>query len=267
MIKWDHYSKLFTQITNKMFFSNNLKNIEHCFFSRLGGVSINSYQSLNCGYGSNDNKKYIKQNREVVSEYFNLNSSQLITLYQTHSNKVGILKSNNIKKIRMNDGIVTKQRNIILGILTADCAPVLFYDSSKKIIGACHAGWKGALTGIIQNTISAMQTLGSNLKDIKCSIGPCIAKTSYEVKDDFYNVFMNSDAKNANHFIKKDKNKYSFDLRGYIVQQLEDNRITNISSVNLDTYADDVLFYSYRRSIHRKECNYGRMISTIVIKD
>ena len=267
MIRWDHCSKLCTQNTNKMFFSNNLKNVEHCFFSRLGGVSINNYQSLNCGNGSNDHKKFIKQNRKVVSNYFNLGSNQLITLYQTHSNKVGILNSNNIKKIRMNDGIVTKQKNMILGILTADCAPVLFYDSGKKIIGACHAGWKGALTGIIQNTISAMQNLGSNLIDIKCSIGPCIAKTSYEVKNDFYNVFMNSDTKNANHFIKIDKEKYSFDLRGYIVQQLENNHITNISSVNLDTYANDELFYSYRRSIHRKECDYGRMISTIVIKD
>ena len=109
-----------------MFFSDNLRNIDHCFFSRLGGVSLNNYKSLNCGPGSNDYKPYIQKNRLAVSKYFNLSSKHLVTLYQTHSNKVGILKSNNLKEIYMNDGIVTKQKNMILGILTADCAPVLF---------------------------------------------------------------------------------------------------------------------------------------------
>ena len=250
-----------------MFFSDNLGNIDHCFFSRLGGVSLNNYKSLNCGPGSNDYKPYIQQNRLAVSKYFNLSSKHLVTLYQTHSNKVGILKSNNLKEIYINDGIVTKQKNMILGILTADCAPVLFYDNKKKIIGACHAGWKGALTGIIQNTIKAMLYLGSNLKDIKCTIGPCIAKDSYEVKDDFYNIFIESDSKNSSYFHQFDKKKYNFDLRGFIIKQLENNSISDISSICLDTYLQEALFYSYRRSIHKKERDYGRMISTIVIKE
>ena len=250
-----------------MFFGNNLKDVDHCFFSRLGGNSIDIYNSLNCGSGSKDKKKDIKINRLIVSDYFSLKSNQLCTLHQTHSNRVTILDKHNPNKTYIYDGIVTKQKNIILGILTADCAPILFYDNKKRIAGACHAGWKGAFTGIISNTIDAMISIGSSKKDISCSIGPCIGSNSYEVMNDFFNNIIAANTHDGIYFNKIKSDRYLFDLKSFIVDRLKSKGIVDISSINLDTYSNDMLFYSYRRSVHKKEDDYGRMISTIVIKD
>lgn len=250
-----------------MFFAKNLKDVDHCFFSRLGGVSKKNYHSLNCGLGSIDHKKDIIINRSLVSNYFELNSNQLVTLHQTHSNKVKILENHNSYGAPAYDGIVTKQKNIILGILTADCAPILFYDKRKKIAGACHAGWKGAFSGIISNTINAMIKLGGNNSDIKCSIGPCISRESYLVRQDFYKTITLNNIQNRVYFDKVTSNKFNFKLREFIIHKLKSGGINDISSINLDTYSKDELFYSYRRSVHKKEDDYGRMISTIVIKD
>ena len=250
-----------------MFFADNLKEVDHCFFSRLGGVSNKKYYSLNCGLGSMDMKKDIIKNREIVAKYFELNSTQLLTLHQTHSNKVKIIDVYNSDEIYCYDGVVTKQKNVILGILTADCAPILFYDKKKMIVGACHAGWKGAFSGIIDNTLSAMKKLGSNYSDIKCCIGPCIGEESYEVRNDFYNSITSNDAKNRSFFNKISSNKFNFKLSEFITHKLNVRGIGDISSIKLDTCARDELFFSYRRSVHKKEDDYGRMISTIVIKD
>ena len=250
-----------------MFFADNLKEVDHCFFSRLGGVSNKKYYSLNCGLGSMDMKKDIIKNREIVAKYFELNSTQLLTLHQTHSNKVKIIDVYNSDEIYCYDGVVTKQKNVILGILTADCAPILFYDKRKKIAGACHAGWKGAFSGIISNTINAMIKLGGNNSDIKCSIGPCISRESYLVRQDFYKTITLNNIQNRVYFDKVTSNKFNFKLREFIIHKLKSVGIKDISSINLDTYSKDELFYSYRRSVHKKEDDYGRMISTIVIKD
>ena len=250
-----------------MFFANNLNIIDHCFFSRLGGISSGVYKSLNCGKGSDDKKNSVNLNRRIITDYYDLPEKNLITLNQTHSNKVGIIDNFQIKKKYNYDGIVTKNKNIILGILTADCAPVLFYDSSNSIIGACHAGWRGSLDGIIKNTINAMQLLGSKKNKIKCAIGPCIESDSYTVNSDFYKKFIQKDIKNSLFFITGKNKKYKFCLKNYIINELIKLNIGSIYSINIDTYNSEHLFYSYRRSLHKKENDYGRMISTIVIKE
>ena len=250
-----------------MFFADNLKEAHHCFFSRLGGASKDNYYSLNCGLGSADTKKDININRGIVSKYFDLNPSQLLTLHQTHSNKIKTIDSFNQEETYLYDGVVTKQKNLILGILTADCAPILFYDRKNKIAGACHAGWRGAFSGIIENTINAMKKLGSNNSDIKCCIGPCIGEESYQVRNDFYNTITLNNIQNKVFFDKITANKFNFRLREFITHKLNVRGIGDISSIKLDTYTSDELFFSYRRSVHKKEDDYGRMISTIVIKD
>ena len=250
-----------------MFFANNLKEIDHCFFSRLGGSSKGPYKSLNCGKGSYDSLKNIKKNIEKIASYYELPKNNIITLHQTHSNQSIILKNKPDKEKYIYDGIVTNKKNLILSILTADCAPVLFYDSKKIIIGACHAGWKGTLSGIIENTLKNMSSLGSKTEDIKCAIGPCIGKKSYYVRKDFYKTFTSKNKKNAQFFIQTSSNHYLFSLKDFIINKLKLLKICDICSINIDTFSEETLCFSNRRSTLKKENDYGRMISTIVIKD
>ena len=251
-----------------MFFADNLKDIDHCFFSRLGGNSDGIYQSLNCGKGSLDSKKIVNQNISNIAKYYNLHQNNIIMLHQTHSNKSILLKNKHKKNSKfIFDGIVTNKKNLILSILTADCAPLLFYDSKKTIIGACHAGWKGALSGIIENTIKDMVALGSKAENIKCAIGPCIGENSYYVRDDLFKFFTLKDKKNTQFFIKTSATHYLFSLKNFIKNKLKLLKISDISSIDLDTFSEESLCFSNRRSILKKENDYGRMISTIVIKD
>ena len=253
-----------------MFFSKNLEEIDHCFFSKLGGVSTDQYYSLNCGKGSNDNKANINRNLKFVADYYDLKINNIITLHQTHSNKALIIPGQNINKHNLCfDGIVTDKKNIILGILTADCAPILFFDPINMVVGACHAGWRGALTGIIENTLIKMRNIGSKTKNIRCAIGPCIGQQSYEVGKDFYDKFVS--VENATHqFFKKNpkkRSKYTFSLEGYIIDKLSRLGIDSINSTRIDTFKEDHICFSYRKSLIKKENDYGRMISTIVIKE
>ena len=177
-----------------MFFSNQLKNIsnlKHCFFSRKNGVSKRIYNSLNCGLNSKDDKKNVIQNINIVCKKLNCDKKPIITLNQTHSNKVVCF--NNPEKVKdkiVGDAIVTKLKNIGIGVLTADCVPILFCDPKKKIIGCVHAGWKGALSGVIENTIDKFLELNSNARDLIAAIGPCINHQRYEVGHDFYKNFV-----------------------------------------------------------------------------
>ena len=250
-----------------MFFANNLKKIDHCFFSRLGGNSKGLYKSLNCGKGSYDSLKNINKNLENIARYYELPNYNIIALHQTHSNQSIILKNKPDKEKYICDGIVTNKKNLILSILTADCAPILFYDPKKIIIGACHAGWKGALSGIIESTMENMTSLGSKTEDIKCAIGPCIGKKSYYVRKDFYKMFTSVNKKNAQFFIQSSSDYYLFSLKDFIINKLELLKISDICAINIDTFAEETLCFSNRRSILKKENDYGRMISTIVIKD
>ena len=188
-------------------------------------------------------------------------------MHQTHSSNAIVLDSSNKTEILKCDGIVTKENNKILSVLTADCAPLLFYEVKNEIIGACHAGWKGALNGIIQNTILQITKLGGKRDNIRCSIGPCIRQKSYEVRLPFYKNFIKQDQDNARFFQKNNNNRYLFSLTEFILKILSDEQITNHEIVDVDTFSEETLCFSYRRNYKKNITDYGRMISTIVIKD
>ena len=252
-----------------MFFSEKLKkfiNLKHCFFSRKNGFSTGIYKSLNCGTGSNDNRENVSKNLEFVSQKIGCDKKSLITLNQTHSNKVVYFENENSVKNKLNgDAIVTRIKNIGIGILTADCAPILIYDPQKKIIGCIHSGWKGAVNGIIKNTIKKFIELNSNVNDLIAVVGPCINKKNYEVKNDFYKKFISKNDNYDKFFDKVDSNKYFFDLRNFINKEISNLNIKNIENIEMDTVSNKDFFYSYRRSRINKEPDYGRCISVILM--
>jgi len=252
-----------------MYFSsklNKFKNIRHCFFSRKNGVSEGYYESLNCGLGSNDKKENVLKNIKLVSEKISCEEKFLITLNQKHTNQVIHFNNKSLVQDKLTgDAIVCEVKNIGIGVLTADCAPVLFYDHEKKIIACAHTGWKGALNGVIRNTLKKFKELNSNNNNIIAVVGPCISKKNYEVKTDFFKRFISQDKNNQKFFDKLSKEKYMFDLRGFINKEILNLNINNIENVQMDTFSNKDYFYSYRRSCHNKEEDYGRCISVILM--
>ena len=252
-----------------MFFSKKLKkfdNIKHCFFSRKNGFSRGHYLSLNCGLGSGDKKEDVLKNLHLVSKKIGCKDEVLITLNQIHSNKVIYFENkSSIKNKLTGDAIVTKIENVAISILTADCAPILLYDDSKKIIGCIHSGWKGALNGVIRNTVKKFKELNSNIDNLIAVVGPCIGKESYEVKIDFYERFVSQNLKYEKFFKKIVDENYIFDLRGFINNEISDSNIKNIENIEMDTFSEKEFFYSYRRSSLDKEKDYGRCISVILM--
>ena len=240
------------------------KNIAHYFFGMRGGVSSGKFSSLNCGIGSLDKKKNVIKNLNIVKKRIGCKKNNLLLLNQVHSNK--IFKINNVvKKKLIGDGFFTSKKNIALGILTADCAPVFIYDKKLKIIGAAHAGWKGAYKGIIKNLINSFKKEGSNINNIIAVIGPCISKKNYEVKNDFVKKFLKKNKKNKIFFDFNSKNIH-FDLSHYIKHQLLSMGIRRIEVIKKDTYAKKNNFFSSRRSSKKNFNDYGRNISLIMIK-
>ena len=252
-----------------MFYSfklNKFKNLKHCFFSRKNGVSKGYYESLNCGLGSDDKKENVSKNLELVAKKITCNKESLITLNQQHTNQVIHFDSNkSVKNKLTGDAIVSEVKNIGIGILTADCAPIFFYDRKKKIIGCAHAGWKGVLRGVIKNTVKKFNELNSNNNDLIAAVGPCINKKNYEVKADFFEKFISQDKNNENFFNKISSGKYFFDLRGFINKELSNLNIKNIDNIEMDTFSEREFFYSYRRSRLNREQDYGRCISVILM--
>jgi YfiH family protein len=246
-----------------MFYSKNLKkhiNIKHCFFSRKKGFSNGIYQSLNCGRGSKDRKKNISKNLSFVSDKMGVSKNKLVLMHQTHSNKVLEIKENNYKSNIKADAMVTKMKGIVLGVLTADCVPIILYDVNNKIIGCVHAGWRGAYLNIIENTIEKIKKMNSN-NLIYASVGPCIGQKNYEVDLDFFKKFTNKSNKNKKYFINKKKNKL-FNLRKFVTDKLLKYKV-KVDQVNRDTFAQKSNFFSYRRSTKLDEKDYGRCISTV----
>ena len=243
--------------------------IAYGFFTRSGGVSKEPYKSLNCGFNNEDNKLNIQNNIEIVRQ--NLNLSKIIKLDQVHSSKVITIESyNKIYDFKKADGIVTNLSGIGLSILGADCAPVLFYDEQSKTIGACHVGWRGAVNNIIGSTIGKMEAIGALRSRIIAIIGPAIQKDSYEISDDVANIIKNCSyfEKNLPILSKRTSDKYLFDLPLLIKQCLKSTMINNIGDVKIDTYKNDDLFFSHRRSTHQslnKTQKTGRQISVIGI--
>jgi len=247
-----------------MFYSKKLKkfkSIKHCFFSRKNGFSKDLYKSLNCGRGSKDKKKNIIKNLNFVSQKMLVNKDKLILMNQTHSAKVVEIKKNNYKKRINSDAIITKIKGLALGVVTADCVPVIIYDFKNEIIGCIHAGWKGASSGIIKNTVNKIRRLNSKNK-IFASIGPCIGKNSYEVDLNFYKKFLTKSKKNKRYFSQKNKNKKLFNLRKFVSDKLKELKV-KVDHVNHDTFKEKMNFFSYRRSFKLKQNDYGRCISVI----
>ena len=244
---------------------SKLKGISHGFFNNKGGCSKGIYRSLNCGPGSNDDKKKINKNLEIVKNKINKNSKNIFLLNQVHSNKfVFIDKYSKYQKKERADAIITDIPKLPIAILTADCAPILIYDKKKKMIGAIHAGWKGAYKGIISKVINFMIKKGCEKKNMLAVIGPCIAQKSYNVREDFRTKFLKKDKRNK-VFFKKRKNLICFDLSKYIKSQLKLMKITNLDMINIDTFPKKNNFFSARRSLHLNHDDYGRNISLIMI--
>ncbi len=237
--------------------------IHHGFLGRKGGVSTGLYHGLNVGLGSDDDRGTIIANRKMAADSI-IADAVLHSVHQIHSNIAVIADDTTLSDNRPQaDALVTNQPNILLGILTADCVPILFADASAGVIGAAHAGWKGAITGVSDSTIEKMERLGAKRDTISCAIGPCIAQKSYEVDAAFFERFMDDDSANE-HFFKAGKTgHYQFDIEAYVASRLAKAGITNIACLGQDTYSQEDTFYSYRRSCHKGEEGYGRQISII----
>lgn len=247
---------------------NNLPNIRHGFFTRQGGVSTGLYGSLNCGLGSNDALETVRANRAIAAKQFGVEAGQLVTMFQVHGANVAVVTKpwTDIDAPDV-DGVVTNQPGIMLGALAADCAPLLFADAEAGVIGACHAGWKGALAGVAQETVKAMEGLGADRSRVIAAIGPCISFQSYEVGPEFRAPFMVQDEANAAFFAKGDRaDRERFDLRGYLVHRLTGFGLQTIAPSPHDTLNEDERFFSYRRSCHRQEPDYGRNLSAIMLE-
>jgi len=245
--------------------SDNLNGngIAHGFFGRTDGVSTGIYESLNCGPGSGDDPVLVVRNRERVADHFH---AELVTLHQVHSAMAVPVSVAWGEARPQADGIATRTRGIALGILTADCAPVLFADAHAGVIGAAHAGWKGALGGIVESTLAAMEELGARRGDIAAAVGPCIAQANYEVGAEFRDTFRVADAANIKYFIDSNRpDHFRFDLEGYVRARLRTAGVPSVNGLAADTYAREAEFFSFRRATHRSEANYGRQISCIVL--
>lgn len=244
--------------------SQELK-FKHGFFGRQGGVSGGIYKSLNCGSGSGDNPAHIAENRKIILQKLGAENASLCTLYQIHSNKVVVIEEP-FNPPPQADAIVTKTAGITLGILTADCAPVLFSDETSGVIGAAHCGWKGAKIGIVENTVEAMIANGAKRESIKAAIGPCIGLDSYQVGLEFKEQFVVDDKNNERFFILSEKEgKPMFNLPEYVKSRLENAKINVIDSLSLDTMSNEKEFFSYRRTTIAGEKDYGRQISVITL--
>ncbi|MEM8744347.1 MAG: peptidoglycan editing factor PgeF [Pseudomonadota bacterium] len=239
----------------------------HGFGTRNGGVSEGIYASLNCGIGSKDDRSDVLENRSRLAEELGAAPGMLITPYQTHSVEVAVAKEPwDTQNTPRADAVVTAQPGLAIGISTADCVPVLFADPEANIAGAAHAGWKGALAGVLEATIDAMEALGASRTRILAAIGPAISQDSYEVGEEFEANFLESDATNARFFAKPEKNaRPHFNLTGYVDARLKSAGIGETENLNLCTYREEERFFSYRRSCHRQEVDYGRQISAILI--
>jgi YfiH family protein len=244
---------------------SRFKKIKHGFFNQIGGTSKGIYKSLNCGFGSYDKKINIINNLKIVCSKIGANYKKLVLLNQTHSNKFYFIKKNySFKKKIKADALITNTKNIAIGILTADCVPILIYDRNKKIISAIHAGWKGVYKGIIKNTINFFIKNRSNPKNLIAVIGPCISNKHYEVKKNFKDKFLKKDKQSIKFFNIK-KNKTYFCLNKYVYYQLRKLGIKNIEIINKDTFDPRNNFFSARRALKNKDNDYGRNISIIMI--
>ncbi|NKB19521.1 MAG: peptidoglycan editing factor PgeF [Alphaproteobacteria bacterium] len=242
--------------------------IDHAFFTRHGGVSTGIYRSLNCGFGSDDQEEKVSENRRRVCECLGVSPASLVSVYQVHgTNVVTVEKPWDRHAAPKADGMVTRQTDLALGILTADCTPVLFADPKAGVIGACHAGWRGALDGVVETTVAAMETLGASRNNTVAAIGPCIAQKSYQVGLEFRDQFTKHDPNFSDYFIDDDDTHLRFDLGGFIEHILDRAEIAIYENVNIDNCAEVKNLFSYRRATLTGEKDYGRGLSAITLRN
>lgn len=242
-------------------------NIRHAFFTRDGGVSDGIYASLNGGIGSNDAPEKVRENRARMAQALGVAATHFVTCYQIHSPDVIVATEPWTRENAPRaDAIVTRVPKLAIGVSTADCGPILFADAQAGVVGATHAGWKGALTGVLEATVAAMEKLGAQRSRISAALGPMIRQPNYEVGAEFVERFTAADASNARFFSPAARLGHAmFDLPGYIRSRLERAEIKSIEDLGLCTYADPARFFSYRRTTHRAEPDYGRHVNAIAL--
>ena len=244
-----------------------ISGIRHGFFTRIGGVSSGIYSSLNIGTGSQDDQTLVSKNRRRVAEWMGVLPEALITVHQIHSPDAIIVRAPFPGDRPKADAIVTDRPGIAVAAASADCGPVLFADPNARVVGAAHAGWKGALTGVLESTIDAMETLGALRENIIAVLGPSISQKNYEVGPEFIARFVEANDGNARYFVPSGTAGHAlFDLNLYTVDRLTEAGVT-ATQLGRCTYAEEDLFFSYRRTTHRREADYGRQISAIVLED
>ncbi|WP_300519166.1 peptidoglycan editing factor PgeF [Aliiroseovarius sp.] len=249
-------------MTLEAIISDAIGDLRHGFFTRKGGASSGVYAGLNCGAGSDDMAEAVAINRTRVAEAMGVAPEDLIGVHQVHSPDVVVAEGPLGNKPEA-DAVVTATPGLALTILTADCGPVLFADREAGVVGAAHAGWKGALDGVLEGTIEAMVGLGATREGICAVLGPTISQQNYEVGPEFLDRFLDADADNGRFFVNGVGDKYHFDLPVYCLERLRAAGVGNAEWVRHCTYANPDLFYSYRRSVHRGEPDYGRLVSAI----
>jgi len=241
--------------------------LRHAFFTREGGVSDGIYASLNGGLGSDDDPANVAENRRRMAEQMGVTPEHLLSVWQIHSPDAVVITGpwQGASRPRA-DAIVTRTEGLAIGVTAADCGPILLVDPHARVIGAAHAGWKGALSGILESTVEAMEMLGAERSGMVAAIGPLIRQHSYEVGDEFVERFVQADAENTLFFIPSAREGHAmFDLAGFIRMRFENSGVLMIDDIGVDTYSDE-RFFSYRRSVHRGEPDYGRHVHVIALQ-
>jgi hypothetical protein len=245
-----------------------LDGVKHGFFTREGGYSTGLFSSLNCGMGSGDDRETVLKNRAAVAERLGVEPGSLLSAFQVHSAEAAVVTGPwpaGGERPRV-DGLVTRTPGLALGVLTADCGPVLFADPAARVIGAAHAGWKGALTGVTTRTLEAMESLGARRARVTAVIGPMISGAAYEVGPEFPARFIDEDPANARYFRPSRRPGHAmFDLAAYLADRLRAEGVGLVVNLSLCTFSDEQRFFSYRRATHRREKDYGRLISAIAL--
>lgn len=245
---------------------DNLHSVSHGFFGRAGGVSTSKYASLNTGRGSDDNPAHVEENRELVAQAIGTDGERLLSNHQIHSTNVVIAKTPWDKNTQPKaDGIVTNVAGLAISALSADCAPILFADTKADVIGAAHAGWRGALAGVTDETIKAMVDLGAKRSNIVAAIGPCIGPQHFEVGPEFVSEFISDNPDNVKLFRKGESDRSYFDIKAYLVRKLLAAGIGQAAALPDCTYAAPGEYFSYRHNCHNDIQDYGRNISVIMI--
>lgn len=245
--------------------SNVLAPFRHGFFTRKGGASSGIFGALNCGLGSSDQTDVVQINRSRVAQAMGAHAEDLVAIHQVHSARAVALDHPAPRPEEKADAVVTATPGLVLLILTADCAPVLFADPQAQVVGAAHAGWRGALGGVLQATVEAMESLGARRERISAVVGPTISQRAYEVGEEFLETFLAEDPGFGRFFVNGKPGKYQFDLPVFACTALRQFGIGHAEWVRHCTYSDSERFFSYRRSVHHGEPDYGRLASAIRI--